>query len=108
DRRADQLKAVVRASFELAARETVFGEGGVEQVAGIVPGEGASRSIGAAQAGGQPYDQQANGFGTFGRQERANWSVEPAWLALTPAGDEAMQPRTEIEIGRRFGGAGLA
>ncbi len=55
-----QAQTVVRTSLELASGKTEFTQCAVEQITGIVAGEGASGSIGAAQTWRQPHNQEPN------------------------------------------------
>src|SRR3546814_18023210 len=50
---AAQSQAVVGARFIDAVGEAELGEGGKEQIAGMIPGEGPARAVGAHPAGRQ-------------------------------------------------------
>ena len=58
DAAIDQRQAVVGPRLVVAAREAEFAERLVEQVAGIVAGEGPAGAVGALQAGREADDQQ--------------------------------------------------
>ena len=58
DARVDERQPVVRPRIEFAAREAEFDQRRVEQVAGIIAGEGPPGAVGAAQAGRQADDQE--------------------------------------------------
>jgi len=52
------LYSIVRPTVVVADEEVKCFKGIVEQIAGMVAGEGSARSVGAAQSGCQPDDQK--------------------------------------------------
>ena len=103
DRRADERQAVVGPRLEDSFGEAERDQRPVEQVAGKVAGERPAGSVGAAQAGRQPDDQQPDTVGAFRRHEGRHRRIEPAGFPDAPFGDEIMQPRAQRTVMRRLG-----
>ncbi|MGY4294467.1 hypothetical protein ACVWXN_002562 [Bradyrhizobium sp. i1.4.4] len=93
DPAVDQLQAVVGPRLIGALGEAVFEQRGVEQVAGIVAGEGAAGAVGALHAWCKADDQQARLDVAEGGDRR----VVPQRLARAvrlAKGDQARTKRT--------------
>ena len=76
-----QLKRVVAAAHRsVAAARPNLHERRIEQVAGIVAGEGTAGAVGALEAGRQPDDQQAHRAVTAVAHPAATGRVEPVGL----------------------------
>src|SRR5690606_31470293 len=100
DHRIAQLQAVLRIGLELARGETELEERRVEQVAGIVPGEGPARAVRALESRRQPDDDQPWHCIAPAR----NRCVPECGLALAILLAEFGEPRAERAIMRGFGG----
>ena len=70
DPAVDQLQAVVGPRLIGALGEAVFEQRGVEQVAGIVAGEGTAGAVGALHARREANDQETRLDVTEGRDRR--------------------------------------
>ncbi len=98
DRDVDQVQAVVRPRRIGAGREAEIDQCPVEQVAGIVAGEGPSGAVGAAQARRQPDDEKPGVERPEGRHRR----VVPVGLRRPPLPAKRHQPRAERAVAVRF------
>ena len=102
DPTVDQLQAVVGTRLILALGEAVFEQRGVEQVAGIIAGEGTAGAVGALHPRRKADDQQAR----LDVAERRNRRIVPQWLARAvrlAKGDQARAERT-VTVGDEGGG----
>ena len=102
DPAVDQLQAVVGTRLIGALGKAVFEQRGVEQVAGIVAGEGTAGAVGALHPRRETDDQQAR----LDVAERRNRSVVPQRLARAvrlAKGDQARTERT-VTVGNEGGG----
>ena len=93
DPAVDQLQAVVGTRLIFALGEAVFEQRGVEQVAGIIAGEGTAGAVGALHPRRKADDQQAR----LDVAERRNRRIVPQWLARAvrlAKGDQARTERT--------------
>src|SRR5690606_2816833 len=95
DCRIEKLKAVVRTRFEDTLGEAEFHQRGIEQVAGIVPGERPACPVRSAQTRRKADDQHTNVLLAATRQEAWHRAIEPFGLARSPSRDEARETGAE-------------
>lgn len=77
-----------------SAGEAELQQGAVKQVAGIIPGEGASGAVCSAHAGRKAHDQQARIL----RTEGGHWRIEPFRLLYPPFIPEGGKARAERAV----------
>jgi hypothetical protein len=99
DSAIDQLHAVVGAPSVGPAREAELGQRGVEQIAGVVAGEGAPGAVRALQAGSQADDQETR----VQVPERRHGPVVEVGQAAPVYSAKGSQPRAGLTVGFRYG-----
>ena len=95
-----QFQTVVRLCFIFSFCQTKFAQGGKEQIARIIAGEGPSRAVGAVQAGGQPYNQQPRVI----IAKRGNRRIPPIGMLFAQGMAKADKARTARTFARRIKG----
>ena len=98
DPAAGKGHAVVCRLAIAALRQAELQQRRVEQVAGVVPGEGPSGAVRALEARGETDDQE----GSSDRPEGRNGSVMELRKACAVGLAESREPRAELAIQRRF------
>ena len=100
----DQRQPVVGPRLIDAVGKAVFEQRRVQQVAGVIAGEGPAGAVGALHARREPDDQQP----PVGIAERRHRGIEPVRLARARRLAEADEPRAERAIAVGFGAGGAA
>ncbi|GCC47971.1 hypothetical protein chiPu_0031916, partial [Chiloscyllium punctatum] len=94
DPAVDQRQAIVRPRLIDAAGEAIFEQGRIEQVPGVVAGEGTAGPVGALHTGRKADDQQPR----VRIAERLHRGVEPVRVARAGFCAEVGQPWTELAV----------
>ncbi len=98
DATIDELETVVWSLVKLASRKAVTDERGIENITGIITGEGASCPVGTAQSWRETDDKKAS----VSWPERRNRRIMPVWKGFDLLVAEVGQSRAALTV--RVGG----